>query len=196
MRKGEETRERILGLAARLFNEKGYYGVSLADLMKATDLQKGGLYNHFKSKEKLALEAFEYSAKRVYGRFAEALAGKKHAAERLQAIVSVMGTYLTDPPVPGGCPILNTSIENDDGNPALRARARKAMEDWRSLMRRIVSQGVARGELRKTDPDEFATFFIATLEGGIMLSKLFGDPVHLSRMAKHLKRYIETELEV
>jgi AcrR family transcriptional regulator len=194
--KGEETREKILARAARLFNEKGYNGVSLTDLMKATGLQKGGLYNHFESKEKLAVQAFEYSVKRAADRFAEALARKRHAIDRLQAVVEVMRGYASDPPVPGGCPILNTAIENDDGNPALRIRARKAMEDWRGMLRRIVSQGVARGELRKTDPDEFATFFIATVEGGVMLSKLYGDPVHLERVADRLHQYIDRELRV
>jgi AcrR family transcriptional regulator len=73
MRKGDETREKILMRAARLFNEKGYFGASLADLMEATGLKKGGLYNHFESKEKLALEAFDYAID-VYGlRFEEAL---------------------------------------------------------------------------------------------------------------------------
>ncbi|HEV2689924.1 MAG TPA: TetR/AcrR family transcriptional regulator [Bryobacteraceae bacterium] len=196
MKKGQETRERILARAARLFNEKGYYGVSLTDLMKATGLQKGGLYNHFESKEKLALEAFEYSAKRVYDRFDDALAGKRASVERLLAIVHVMGNYAVDPPVPGGCPILNTAVESDDGNPQLRARARKAMEDWRNLLRRIVSKGMERGEIRRIDADEFATFFIATIEGGIMLSKLYGNPVHLARVAEHLKHYIETELRL
>src|SRR5438552_6856918 len=196
MRKGEETRENILARAARLFNEKGYYGVSLADLMKATGLQKGGLYNHFESKEKLALEAFDYSVKRVSDRFTEARAGKRHAAARLHALIEAMRNYTLDPPVPGGCPILNTSIENDDGNPALRTRARKAMEDWRGLIRRIVTQGIARGELRKTDPDAFATFFIATLEGGIMLTKLYGAPLHLARMADHLNEYVDSELRL
>src|SRR5438445_7154076 len=153
MRKGEETRANILARAARLFNEKGYYGVSLADLMKATGLQKGGLYNHFESKEKLAIEAFEYSVKKVSERFSEALAGKRNAADRLDALVEVMRNYVSDPPVQGGCPILNTAVETDDGNPVLRARARKAMEDWRELVRRIVTQGVTRGELRRVDPD-------------------------------------------
>lgn len=186
----------ILARAARLFNEKGYYGVSLTDLMKATGLQKGGLYNHFESKEKLALASFDYSVKRTSDRFRDALAGKRNAVERLITIVNVMGNYVNDPPVQGGCPILNAAVESDDGDPALRARARKAMDDFRNLLRRIVSQGVARKELRKADPDAFATFFTATMEGGIMMSKLYGDPVHLRRTAEHLRHYIETELQV
>jgi AcrR family transcriptional regulator len=47
MRKGEKTREKILMRAARLFNEEDYFGASLAELMEATGLKKGGLYKSF-----------------------------------------------------------------------------------------------------------------------------------------------------
>ena len=195
MGKGEETREKILLRAARLFNEKGYFGASLSDIMTATGLQKGGLYNHFESKEKLALEAFDYALKLIAQRFQQALAGKTHAADRLLAIVTVFRHYTEDPPVPGGCPVMNTAIESDDAHPALKARARQAMDRFRNLIRRTVSDGVQRRELRvNCDADCVATLLIASLEGGIMLSKLYGDPAHLVRVADHLTDYIEGTL--
>ena len=195
MGKGEETRERILLRAARLFNEKGYFGASLADVMSATGLKKGGLYNHFESKENLALEAFDYAISLIAKRLEQALAGKTHARDRLQAIVSIFRNYAADPPVPGGCPIMNTAIESDDAHPALRKRARRAMDQFRDLIRQIVSKGIERKELRaRTDPDLTATLLISALEGGIMLSKLYSDPAHLERVANYLSRYIETEM--
>src|SRR6266481_3270397 len=69
MTKGEQTRREIVQKAAPLFNQKGYQGTSLSDLMDATGLQKGGIYRHFSSKEDLAAEAFDYSwRKAVHGR--------------------------------------------------------------------------------------------------------------------------------
>ena len=56
-RKKEQTRQRIVAEAAPVFNQRGYAGSSLADLMKATGLEKGGIYRHFSSKEELAGEA-------------------------------------------------------------------------------------------------------------------------------------------
>jgi AcrR family transcriptional regulator len=47
-----KTREQILFEAACLFNVKGYSGAALSDMMHATGLEKGGIYNHFESKEK------------------------------------------------------------------------------------------------------------------------------------------------
>lgn len=191
MGKGEDTREKILTRAARLFNEKGYFGVSLTDVMRATGLKKGGLYNHFESKEKLALEAFDYAIGLYRKRYEEALAGKTHAADRLLAIVDVMRRNITDPPVPGGCVLMNAAIESDDAFPALRERARKAMDMWRKLVRRTVEAGLASGEIRSDiDPEQTATLLIGTIEGGVMLSKLYKDPVHVLRAADHISRYI------
>ena len=61
MRKGEHTRQEIIRKAAPVFNQRGYDGAALSDLMKATRLAKGGIYRHFDSKEQLAAEAFDYA---------------------------------------------------------------------------------------------------------------------------------------
>lgn len=193
MSKGEETRERILARSAQLFNRQGYFGASLADIMRETGLEKGGIYNHFSSKEQLALEAFDYAYGLIQQRVRQALAGKLNAIERLLAIVSVFQGIAEDPPVAGGCPILNTAIEADDANEVLRDRARAAMDDWRSTIQRIVNKGIERQEIRPgINVDEVATIFITTLEGAIMLSNLYKDPIHMKRAADHIVRYIET----
>ena len=43
MTKGEQTRKKIVAAAAPIFNQRGYEGTSLNDLMGATGLQKGGI---------------------------------------------------------------------------------------------------------------------------------------------------------
>src|SRR5688572_20090712 len=52
-----ENRERIVQVAAKLFRERGFDGIGVADLMKAAGLTHGGFYGHFASKEDLAAEA-------------------------------------------------------------------------------------------------------------------------------------------
>jgi len=193
MSKGEQTRERILARSAQLFNRQGYFGASLADIMRETGLEKGGIYNHFSSKEQLALEAFDYAYELIRQRTRQALAGKFNAIERLLAIVSVFQSEIEDPAVAGGCPILNTAIEADDANEMLRDRARAAMDDWRTTIHRIVNKGIERQEIRSgVDADEVASILIATLEGAIMLSNLYKDPKHIQRAADHINHYIKT----
>src|SRR3954465_15213074 len=52
-----QNRERILEAAARLFRERGFEGIGVADLMKEAGLTHGGFYGHFSSKEDLIAEA-------------------------------------------------------------------------------------------------------------------------------------------
>jgi TetR/AcrR family transcriptional regulator, transcriptional repressor for nem operon len=54
-----ENREKIITTAAKLFREKGFDGIGVADLMKAAGLTHGGFYGHFSSKEDLMAQACE-----------------------------------------------------------------------------------------------------------------------------------------
>ncbi len=197
MSKGEQTREMILAQAAQLFSRQGYFGSSLSDIMHETGLEKGGIYNHFSSKEQLALEAFDFSVELVRQRTRLALAGKVNAVDRLLAIVAVFQGLVEDPLLGGGCPILNTAVEADDAQPALRERARNAMDSWRETVHRIVKKGIDRQEIRPgVDADALATLLISSLEGAIMMSKLYGDNVHMSRVVEHLTNYITTTVGI
>src|SRR3954451_10523741 len=121
VRSGDQTRENIIRQAAALFNTQGFAGASMSDIMAATGLQKGGIYRHFASKEQLAVEALDYAVALMSERFARALEGRVRVMDRWEAIMGVLGWMQHAPPVPGGCQVMNAGIENDDGNPALRA---------------------------------------------------------------------------
>lgn len=197
MSKASETRAKIIQQAAGLFNQQGYAGSSMSDIMRVTGLQKGGIYNHFNSKEELALEAFAFAVQLSSKKFLQAIRGKRTAVEKLQAILLVYRQFIDDPPVPGGCPLLNTAVESDDAYPVLRDRAQQAMTSWRNLIIRIINKGIVQGEIRlDVEADLVATILIATLEGSVMLSKLYGDAVYIERAIAHLNQYITSELTV
>jgi TetR/AcrR family transcriptional regulator, transcriptional repressor for nem operon len=193
MPKGEQTRQRIVERAAPIFNTLGYSGASLAALIDATGLEKGGIYNHFASKEALALAAFDYAVQEIGRRYLEAVRARRTAAGKLVALVEVFAEQLDAPWLPGGCPVGNTAIESDDTSPTLRERARAAMTSWHRLIGSTVKQGVRSGELvAYADPYAVATIVTATLEGALMLSRLYDDRVYMERAVAHLTAYIRT----
>jgi AcrR family transcriptional regulator len=191
--KGQETKQRVIAQAAQYLNQRGYFSTAISEIMEVTGLQKGGIYNHFQSKEDLALQAFDYAFEVVSRRFAEALKGKENAIDRLLAIVEYFRGYGEDSPMPGGCPIMNCAIEGDDAHPALRDRARGAMDRMRGTFIRIIAKGISRGEIRADiNPDATTTFMVSTLEGAVMLSNLYKDPVHLHRVLDYLAAHIQS----
>lgn len=161
----------------------------MAHLMEAAGLEKGGLYRHFESKDALALAAFDHAVRLSGRRIRQCvLDGGPSAAGRLLGVAQGMATSGLDPSVPGGCPLLNTAIEVDDPSldaenslyPELRLRTRRAMNDLLRVVRRIVDEGVASGEfIQDVDADAEASLLVATMEGGLLLMRLYDDPAHL-----------------
>ena len=191
--KGERTRQRIVELAAPVFNRQGYIGASLRDLVDATGLEKGGIYNHFGSKEQLALEAYDYAMSRITDHLARSQEGASDAPDRLVRMIRAFGMTARKPAIEGGCPIMNTAIEADDTHPDLRDRARESMTLWHRLVGRIVKDGKAEGTLRDDiDPYALASTITGSLEGALMLARLYDDPSHMDHMVDHLVAHVDT----
>lgn len=195
MSKGEETRERIIAEAAALFNQRGLEGTSMADLMEATGLEKGGIYRHFPSKEAVAVEAFDYAWEAAFDARMRDLDVIPNSVDRLKRCVVNFVERRSS--VPGGCPLLNTAIESDDGNPVLRERARRALGKWRDLLSSIIDKGIERKEIRRgVDARKLATLVISSLEGALMISRLERDRQALIATQSYLERYLETEVRL
>ncbi|MGB6745841.1 MAG: TetR/AcrR family transcriptional regulator [Terracidiphilus sp.] len=173
MRKGELTRQRIIARSAPIFNQRGFEGCSMHDVMEATGLEKGGLYRHFSNKEELAAAAFRYSLARAVKLRTDHLDRSHGAVELLRSFIQRF--VETTSSVRGGCPLMNTAVDTDDGNPVLRDLAREAFKDWRERLQRIVTDGIRSGEIRASaNPRQIANTIIATLEGALMMSRLEG----------------------
>ena len=193
MTKGEQTRRKIVEAAAAIFNQHGFEGSSLNDLMEATGLQKGGIYRHFSSKEELAAEAFDYTWEAAWRTRLLNVDEKANGIEKLKQVIANFIDHRS--PVPGGCPVLNTAIDADDGNAVLRMRVAKALQVWLSRLQKIVKEAQECSEIRhEVDPKTVATLIVASLEGALMMSRLQRNEDALRRVQSHLNRYLDGRL--
>jgi TetR/AcrR family transcriptional repressor of nem operon len=196
MRKGEQTRQEIIRKAAPIFNQKGYEGAALSDLMEATGLEKGGIYRHFDSKQQLAAEAFDYAWNLALDTRFEGTQAISNTVDRLQQIVRNFWERRAGL-IPGGCPLLNTAIDSDDGNPQLREKARRALSSWLDRLRCIIEEGQRRGEIRgHIDSAELAALMVSTLEGSLMVSRLQRRDEPRVWASRYLQEYLETKVRV
>lgn len=193
MSKGEQTRQRILERAAPLLNRQGFQAAPVSEIMRVTGLQKGGLYNHFESKEELALAAFDLLMERIQHKVREVHLSHSSPLAQLIAHIELISSGGTR--TEGGCPMANSMVESDDANPALRERVARVLEKWRVLLTHTVASGIVAGEFRAdVNPDEVATRIIGSLEGGQLLSNFFGEPRYLRETGKFLIQYVNDDL--
>jgi TetR/AcrR family transcriptional repressor of nem operon len=193
MSKGDDTRQLIVTEAAALFNQKGFEGGSMSALMEATGLEKGGIYRHFSSKEEIAAEAFDYALNLATEARIRDLDTVSNSVDKLKLSIANFVQHRSS--VPGGCPILNTAIDADDGNPVLRDRARNALRQWLGRLEAIVKAGIKAREIRRgTDPRKVATLIVSSLEGALMISRLEKDREALLSMRSFLEWYLEREV--
>ncbi len=196
MTKGDRTKQLIIEKAAPLFNKNGYAGTSLSDIMEATGLAKGGLYGNFKNKDEIAAMTFEYSFQKIKSAIVMKLVDCHTSTEKLIGILQFYRTYITNPPIEGGCPLLNTSVEADDSFPFLKTRARAAQNEMLESLVKIFQAGKKHGEFKDSiQPAREAEMMYALIEGGIVMAKINDNPSILNRILDRIKEHIETELK-
>ncbi|MBB6274297.1 AcrR family transcriptional regulator [Pedobacter cryoconitis] len=181
--KAERTRQFIIETTAGIFNTKGYAGTSLSDLTDATHLTKGSIYGNFENKEDVALAAFDYNLSKIRKQIVQRIQKAANYHDKLMVYAQVYHSFNGASFPTGGCPILNTAIEADDTNTLLKAKAAKAVADWKKDLNVLISGGIDAGEFKAdTDIDRIAYSIIALIEGGIMIAKITGHPVNLDRV--------------
>jgi TetR/AcrR family transcriptional regulator, transcriptional repressor for nem operon len=179
--------------AASIFNQHGYDGSSLSALIEATGLKKGGIYRHFFSKKELAAEAFDYTWASAWKARMLRLDEQATGPGKLKQLIANFIEYR--PGIAGGCPVLNTAVDSDNGNPVPRARVEKALRFWKTKLQKIVKQAEERGELRPgVDAKALATLIVATLEGALMISRIERSDGALRQVQAHLNRHIDGEV--
>jgi TetR/AcrR family transcriptional repressor of nem operon len=164
-KKAAENRDRIVEMAARLFRERGYEGVGVADLMKEAGLTHGGFYGHFRSKEELAAEASSRALAdsiRKWDKTASNATG-----DPLEAIVT---HYLSSKHRAGtGCLFAALGPEVPRHGLSLKTAVTRGMIPFIDLLARMVPGSSAKARREKA----IATY--AGLIGGIVLARAVSD---------------------
>ena len=192
MTKADRTRQHIIEKTAPLFNQKGFDGTSLAELTAATGLTKGALYGNFQDKEEIALEAFQYSIDKVKDVVRQELEGAMTCKEQLLALLTFYSRYVFKPPIPGGCPLLNTAVEADDHHTSMRRVVVKELLYAVNFIRKLIQRGIEKNEFRADiDAAEIAYAIFCSVEGALMFSRVERSREPMDIIIQHCKKILD-----
>ncbi|MFC7782888.1 TetR/AcrR family transcriptional regulator [Rossellomorea sp. GCM10028870] len=188
MNKGKKTRTHIIEKSSVLFNKTGYKMTSISDIMEATGLKKGGIYNHFDNKDTLAKESFSHSKNVLKEKYYEAVGAKGTAYEQLDAFISIFCSLYEDNIVVGGCPLMNAAIEADDSKVDFEDSIKEGFAGLLKLIQSIIEYGKKHEEIdNRLDDKQLAIFILSSLEGSLALSRLFQDKSYLDSVIKQIR---------
>lgn len=196
MRNPEATKETILKKSGVLFNTQGYKSTSISEITDATGFTKGAIYRHFENKDELEIETLKYLSSLMFEKLRGRIKEVATTGDKLRSVFHFFESYISNPPLKGGCPLLNVAIEADDSNPALQKAALKILTSLREAIVTMLANGIKYKQIKAgIDKEYYATLIIAGLEGAIMMSKLSGNDDDIKRMIKHLDKQV-AEIEI
>ncbi len=179
-----DARDRLLATAARLIRERGYTAVSVAEICHEAGLHKGSFYHFFPSKRDLVLATLERYAEQYRATMQASRCSEASVAEQIAAVCRSIHDALTCAgPSMCGCPVGNLALEMADRDEGIRTKVEAIFAGWRDAFEAILSCGIARGELRLSDPQGVAEALVAYLQGAILVAKTHADVRTFDRLA-------------
>jgi TetR/AcrR family transcriptional regulator, transcriptional repressor for nem operon len=186
-----DTRDRLIESARFLFWERGFAGTSMADLLGHAGVNSGSFYHFFESKEALlraVLETYVDALRPMVVDPAFATTRDPHA--RIFAILAGYRERILQTNCTYGCPLGRLALEIDPENRPAHRLIAENFRGWIGAVRECVDQ--LRPRLpRGTDPEALATYVLAVMEGGVMISRSYGSVEPFDRavaaMHQHFK---------
>jgi TetR/AcrR family transcriptional repressor of nem operon len=174
MPKIRDTRERLIHSALFLFWDRGYAGTSMADLLAHAGVNSGSFYHFFESKEALLRAVLEVYLQALWPQVVDP--AFKRTAEPVERIFAILAGYrerILQTDCRYGCPLGRLALEIDPENRPAHRLIDKNFKGWIGAVRGCLAE--ARQQLpAATNLDALATYVLAVMEGGVMLSRSAG----------------------
>jgi TetR/AcrR family transcriptional repressor of nem operon len=170
------VKEQIVDAAVLSLHEKGFNGASVQDITDAARVPKGSFYNHFDSKEDLAVVVLERYWSRVLSSLAILREEGTSPVERLRRYFDYLAAVARKADFRLGCLIGNMSVEMSGQSPEVRERLALLFANWTRAIEVCVREAQADGSLR-TDLDAHvvAAFLLNAWEGSMARTKVDRD---------------------
>ncbi len=171
------NRQKILGAASRLFRERGYDAVTVADVMNAAGLTHGGFYGYFKSKDELIVQTLEH----LIGQGETGETRLTHYAARY-----LSGEHRDN--IADGCPTAALGAETVRQTPEARAAMAAGL---RKQIERLSARSQGDAAYDAAQARRAAIGGWSAMVGAVILARLVDDPALSDEVLSETLAWIE-----
>jgi TetR/AcrR family transcriptional repressor of nem operon len=178
--KGERTRQRILATAGDLIHARGLNAASLGDVLRASRVGKGQLYQHFTGRDDLVRQVLQ--GHRAYlARIRTPIASWADLRRWMDQHLASQRAFA----FARGCPVGTAAYALQPDQTAVRAELQRIFDEMRQPIAAFLRQEQRAGRLApRANPSRLADFAVACVQGGLLLGVL-------ERRARPVKRAID-----
>lgn len=186
-------KEKIIHESLRQFSFKGFLSTSISDILDAAGTSKGGLYNHFKSKEDLFFAAMS-EARRIWRqRNLDGLDAIERPIEKIKKLLeNYRDRYLADAEnFPGGCIFVTLAVELNDQRPHLAREVNDGFVRFKRMLKRLLDREKASGNLKEgVDTDQVTEMLFSGILGASVMYISDKSAANLDRNIRALIDYL------
>ena len=186
-RDGTATRERILDAAQRLVIEHGFSATTVDAVLAAAQTSKGAFFNHFPSKDDLAVALVERYAANDIDFLDEALSAARSAGDDAPARVIAFLQFFEDAAdelvaETVGCLYASALAEMELTVAGTQIPIERAIDEWRRAYADLLRDAIP--SFSAADLNDLADQLWVTFEGGYLLARATNDPSHLRKQLR------------
>lgn len=182
------TRDQIIETTCELLETQGYHATGLNQILAKSGAPQGSLYYYFpEGKEELTTEAINRTGQLVASRIKDGLTSIEDPAEAIQSFVRSVAYYVEASGFRAGGPLMIVAMETTTSSDRLNTACRKAY----SLLQGVFQAKLIAGGYSETQAAQLATFITASIEGGIILSRVNHSGGPLRNVADNLGQLLK-----
>jgi AcrR family transcriptional regulator len=191
-RNAEGTRERLVQAAFEEIHKSGFRSADVDKILTAAGVTKGALYHYFDGKEALGHAVVdEVIARNTREMWLQPLQNTENPIDALIGVFHSIPLKRED--LRRGCPLNNLAQEMSPLDEGFRKRLAMIFRSWQTGIATALRDGQRRRVVRpEVDPNETATFLVATLQGYVSLAKNSQDVAMLRAGIRRLIQHLES----
>lgn len=178
------ARTQILQTTNTLLEKQGYHGTGLNEIVKESGSPKGSLYHYFPDgKEQIVAEAVIMSGNETAERIRVSLMESASTSKSVYDFILKIAEQVELSGFAAGSPLTAVAMETATKSERINLACREAY----TLLQVAFKNKLIESGYSKSKAEEIAVFIVASIEGGIILSRTYHTAEPLLLVAKQMK---------